>query len=289
MKKLQFFIALLIVWLIFLFNIERLTRTVDIRSYTYIFVALIAIIVVAWPGLSNRYFWVIQVAVIPTYLIIKVLLERGTWQQNLFDGFAFPTTVTQVAAIVLTGILARQISSGLLDVKHIIHNLTFGRIGTLPSRFSEEQGVMYNEIKRARRFQRPLSILALKVDDNTIKGMLPKMVEEIQQAMLHEYAYAGMARILDENLLEHDIIVRRSDYFLILLPETTVEDTPIVVKKISEAIRSKMDVRLRAGVANFPSDAATFERLIDLAMQRSNEHHEPQETVLKPVTTQTES
>ena len=39
MKKLQFSIALLIVWLIFLFNIERVNNLVNIRSYTYIFVA----------------------------------------------------------------------------------------------------------------------------------------------------------------------------------------------------------------------------------------------------------
>ena len=286
MKKLQFFIAVLIGWLIFLFNIERLTETVDIRSYTYIFVALIAVIVVVYPSLSNRYFWLLLFFVVPTYLILKTLFESGTWQKNLFEGFAFPVTFTQVGAIVLTGILARQISYGLVEFNQIIHDLTFGRIGALPHKFSEEQGVMYNEVKRARRFHRPLSILALKANDETIQRVLPRMVEEVQQAMLHEYAYAGMARILDENLLEHDIIVRRSDYFLILLPETTAENVPAVINKISEAIKARMNIKLETGVANFPDDGATFERLVELAMQRTNEQNEHKEAELEQVASQ---
>ena len=270
MKKLEFSIAILIVWLIFLFNVERLTNTVDIRSYTYIFVAFVAAVTVIFPTLSRGAFTLMLVVLVPIYLGLKVFFESGPWSENLFEGFAFPTTVTQVGAIVLTGILARQISLRLVEFNKIINDITFGRIGTPPPQFSEEQGVMYREMNRARRFQRPLTILALKVDEEVVQDTLPKMVVEVQQAMMSEYAYAGMARILHENLLEYNTIVRRDDYFIILLPEITVENAPNVAENIVEAVKAEMNVNLKVGTANFPDDAVTFESLIELAMQNTN-------------------
>ena len=95
------------------------------------------------------------------------------------------------------------------------------------------------------------------------------MLEEVQQTTMQEYVYAGMARILDENLLEHDIIVRRNDHFVVLLPETTVETAPTVIDKITLAVEERMNVRLKTGAANFPDDAITFEQLIDLAIDNA--------------------
>ncbi len=272
MKKLEFSIVILIVWLILLFNIERLTKTVDIRSYTYIFVAFVAAVTVMFPKLSRGAFSLMLVVIVPVYLILKPVFEAGTWEKNLFEGYAFPITVTQVGAIVLTGIFARQISLKLVEFNQIIADITFGRIGTPPPRFSDEQGIMYNEMNRARRFQRPLTILAFKVGAKTVQKALPKMMEEVQQTMMKEYVYAWIARILDENLLRYDAIAQRDDYFIVLLPETTTENVPDIAQRIVGAVETKVDVRLNVGVANFPNDAVTFESLIDLALQNSDKH-----------------
>jgi len=267
MKHLQLFIAALIIWLIFLFNIERLTRSVDIRSYTYIFVALVAMITIMVPRLSGPAFSMILVIPVPIFLIIKSFYEVGGWQENLMVGNALPLTVTQLAAIILTGLLARQISHRLVEFNDVVATITFGRIGHPPPSFAEEQGVMYNELKRARHYHRPLTVMAMKVDPETINGVLPKMLEELQHTMLSEYLYARLARILDEKLLDFDTIVRRDDCFILLLPETTEEKSPGLVKRLEEAVKSQMGIQLKIGTAVYPDDAMTFERLIETAVQ----------------------
>ncbi len=153
--------------------------------------------------------------------------------------------------------------------------MTFGRIGNAPASFSDEQRVLYNEMMRARRYKRPLTVLAIKIDEKTIQRALPKMLEEIQQAMMSEYVWAGMTRILDESLLDFDTIVRREDHFLILLPETEEKDIPSVTRRIKQAIEAELDVTFSLGTANYPADAPTFESIVEMAIQKADQQLNP--------------
>ncbi len=267
MKKLEYSIAFLIFWLTFLFNIERLAGSVDIRSYTYIFVAFVAVVTVILPKLSRGSF--LLLLMIPTliFLVFKTFFEAGGWRDNLLIGNALTLTVTQISAIIITGLLARQISTRLVDFNEVITTLTFGRIGSLPPSFAVEQTVMYNEVQRARRYERPLAVVAIKMDKATLSTVLPKVVEEVQQIMMNEYARSRMVRLLDDNLLDFDTIVRYDDNLILLLPETTVEDVAVVVNKISTAAKDEMNVKLQTGIATLPDDGRTFELLIETALQ----------------------
>lgn len=278
MKSLRFWITILIIWIIFFFNIERINSPINIRSYTYIFVTVVVAAILTLPKLRRIPFFILLITPVPIFLVVKALVERGDWYENLFLGYAFPLTVTQVSAIVLTGLLARQIHYGLREFEDVIAHITFNYIGKLPKPFSEGQGPMYREVKRARRYHRPLALIALKVSEADFQAVLPKMVKEVQYAMIREYTKANIARILSENMHDFDTIAVRDDDFILVLPEISAEETAHIAQKLEDAVKEKLKVKLQVGTANFPNEGMTFESLVELALENAK-----QPTMVSPI------
>lgn len=270
MKSLRWWITILIVWLIFFFNIERITSPVNIRSYTYIYVAIVAALALVLPRLPRLPFLVLLIIPIPVFLFFKALIERGDWHYNLLAGYALPLTVTQISAIVLTGLLARQIHKGLAEFEGTITHITFNHVGKLPESFSEAQGPMYREVKRARRYQRPLTVIALKVDNQAVQAALPQIVKDVQQAMMQQFVLAGIAHVLDDNMHDFDTIALRGNDFIIVLPELSAEEAPLVAQRLEKVVKEKMNINPQIGTASFPNEAVTFESLIELAVANAD-------------------
>jgi GGDEF domain-containing protein len=286
MKSLRLWITLLILWLIFFFNIERINSPINIRSYTYIFVAIVVALTLTLPRLQRFPFLILLVMPIPVFLVFRAVMERGHWYDNLLTGYALPLTVTQVSAILLTGLLARQIHYGLQEFEDIIASITFGYIGKLPKPFSEGQGTIYREVKRARRFHRPLAIVALKVNEADIQVVLPKMVKEVQHAMMRQYVLAGVARILNDNMHDFDTIALRDNNFILVLPEISGEEADQIAQKLADVVKEKLRVKLQVGTANFPQEAMTFESLVELALKNAQRQPVIAYETPKQVTTQ---
>ena len=171
MTRLRFWTIILITWLILLFNIERINSPINIQAYTYIFVALTAVFTLILPKLRWLSYWALILFSISAFLLVKVF-----WHQHMIWGAALPLTVMQVSIIVLTGSISRQINSGLRELEDVISGITFNRIGSLPKSFSEMQGSIYKELRRARRYQRPLSVVTLRVNQDALHRALPEMI-----------------------------------------------------------------------------------------------------------------
>jgi GGDEF domain-containing protein len=275
MTRLRFWTTILIIWLIFLFNIERINSPINIRDYTYIFVALTAVLTLMLPRLRWLSYWALILSSIIAFLLVKTF-----WYQHMIWGAALPLTVTQMSAIVLTGLISRQINSGLREFENVITGITFGRVGSLPKSFEEMQGSIYKELRRARRYQRPLSVVTLKIDETSIRRALPEMIKTVQQAMMREYVFANVSRILDENIDDLDTITLRDNDFILVLPEKSSEEAVVMAQQLQEAIQREMNIKLQTGSANFPDEAITFETLIEKAVENVDHKSQPaQETV----------
>ena len=266
MKKLRFWIIILVVWLIFFFNIERLNSPINIRSYTYIFAAIAIVVALTVPRVRWLPYLVLLLIPIPAFLWFKAL-----WYGDPILGRALPLTITQISAIALTGLISIQISYSLREFEHLIHNITFSYIGKHPQSFSEAQEAIYRELSRARRYQRPLSVVTLKVDKESIQVALPKLTKEIQQAMMNEYLLAGVTRVLDDNVADFGTITLLDNYFIVVLPETTETEASVVAQKLSASVQEKMSINLVTGSASYPNQAITFENLIEHAINDADQ------------------
>lgn len=278
MARLRVWTTILIVWLIFLFNIERINSPINIRDYTYVFVAITAVVTLMLPRLRWLPYWMLMLVSISVFLLYKALLGK-----HMLLGIALPLTVTQISAIVLTGLIARQINSGLREFEDVINNITFGHLGQLPQPFSEMQDSIYRELKRARRYQRPLSVITLEINDQSIQAVLPKMIKTVQEAMMKEYVFASVSRILDDNVDSLGTITLRDNHFIVVVPEKTANEASLLAQDLEKAIGEEMDIALQTGMASFPEDAITFEALIEQAMKNINQKSIDQTLAVNPV------
>jgi GGDEF domain-containing protein len=261
MKRMRFLVAILIIWLFFFYNIERLSEPIDITDVAYTFVPLMAVLTILVSRLRKVPLGVLLVGSMPVFLVLKAWVKSSVW------GTSLPLTVTEVCAIALTIILARWVSNGLGEFERAIAHITIGQVSKLPEPFSTGQGEMYREVRRARCHQRPLALMAIGVEEESIQVALDRMVQEAQQAMMKQYVLSGVARTLCAELEDYNIIAQRNDHFLALLPEVTPEKLTDLIGRLRKTVSEQVGVTLQIGTASFPEDAVTFESLVEKAVR----------------------
>ena len=276
MKNLRLWITVLILWLIFFFNIERFFGADFnfILTDTYIFVALVVLVTLMLPKIRTGTFSLLLTTAVALFLIFWV--SHPVWRKPLAFNVSQMIAITlltliQTSTIILSGLITRQISRAMGEFEDTIAKITYSHIGLPPKPFADEQGIMYRELKRARRYQRPLSVLALQVDQQGLAMTVPPLVQKVQQGMINELTLANIARVLDRELHDFNVIALRDDHFIIVLPELPIEETSSLSQRLGKAVQDEIGVKLRIGAANFPTHAETFESLIEQAIEASSQ------------------
>ena len=266
-------VTILIIWLFLFYNIERLSEPINITNVAYTFVPLMAVVTILTPRIRKIPLWVLLVAPIPVFLVLKAWLRPRVW------GASLTLTVTELCIIALTTILARWVSNGVSEFERAVARITIGQNDMLPDSFSTGQAEMYREIKRARHHQRPLALMAIGIEKTSIQVALDRMVQEVQQAMMKRYVMSDVARRLCDKLEDYDIIAQNNDHFLVLLPEVASEDLSDLTNQLRQTISEQVGVTLQIGTASFPKDAVTFESLVDKAVGEMGEEQEPRHSL----------
>ncbi len=269
MKRMRLLVVMLIMWLLFFFSIERLYRPVNISRVAYPFAPLMAVLTILISRLRKVPLGVLLGGPIPILLVLKAWAGYRVW------GMALPLTLTEICVIAVTTILARWVSNGLSEFESAITHITIGQIGKLPKPFSTGQGEMYREVRRARHHQRPLALMAIGIEEESIQVALDRMVQEVQRVMMKQYVLSGVARTLCDELEDYNIIAQSNNHFLILLPEVTSEKLTDLIQRLSRAVSEQVGVTLQVGTASFPRDAVTFESLVDRAVREMDGRLEP--------------
>lgn len=266
MLKLRYWLVILTVWLVFLFNVERLIRPVDINKYTYVLASLVALVILLVPASRRMPLWL--VVGIPSVLLVLLQI----WDHEPVIGKELPVTVMEVSSVILTGLLTHQLARFLFEFEDTVANIAIDYVGKNTGLLMQEQGVMYNELKRARLYKRPLSLLLIEINPQTLKAWIPEMSLAYRTSLLNQMAMAKIAQVLDQTLFDTDIIARDQHSFVIMLPELNQQSCERVINKVNKAVKTDLGVDCRMATASFPEDAVTFERLLEVAGSRLNEN-----------------
>jgi GGDEF domain-containing protein len=232
----------------------------------YGLVPVTAAVIVLLPPVRRFPLWALLIAPLSVFAVLKVV-GRSQW------GTTLPLTLIEAAIIAVTVILARWVSDGLEEFAQVVARLTIGRDHRLPDSFAEGQAEMYRELRRARHYERPLAVMSIGVEEDSLQIALDRMVRETQHAMMKQYVLSDVANTLCDELEDYNVIAQHDDHFLILLPEVKVEDLTDFVKRLQNGMYERSGVRLRVGVASFPDDAATFDGLVDCAEKGMDGKH----------------
>lgn len=143
----------------------------------------------------------------------------------------------------------------------------FDYAGSLPT-YHELKPLLEREIRRARRYERPLSLLMLSQDRSAnhsgtssahIEGPHPSIMQQLQ------FGYVGA--LLRDTLRETDLAgyLAETQDFVALLPEASADDAARTAGRINERLADRMAVRMRAGAAAYPDGGLTLDDLLDSA------------------------
>jgi|GEM_PF-623652 len=259
MQRIRLPVSLLIIWLFVFYNLERMSRMIDISQVAYVAVPVVAALMLLIPRFGQASF-IINASVAACLFVVAEtvwLVAVRQWPQS-FDAAML---LVEVAALTLTIWLVRQVSLGMREFESAVVNITLGQVGERRSR----QGEMYREVKRARDHQRPLNLIAIRADESALPATIDRMVKEAQAAMIHQYVVASLSKTLSEELDDYNLIARARDYLLVMLPEVSPERLSDVTKRLRRVVSEKVGVPLHMGVASMSDEIRTLEALVQQA------------------------
>ena len=270
MKRMRFVVAIMIVWLFLFYNIERISPSINLTDVAYTFTPVLVAVVMLIPRLRRMPLWLLLVLVTLVFLIVKTWIRSQIWGTYLF------LTVTEACAIALTTIMARSVSMAVSEFESAVSHISIGPVDQLPESSSTGQAKIYQEVRRARNYERPLTLMAIGVEDKSIDVALDRMVQQVQHAMLKQYALSGVAKALCSELQDYNTIAQSNDHFLVVLPEVTRDKLPELSERLRKSVAEQVGVNLKIGVACLPGDAPTFEGLVERAIQAMEVESQPQ-------------
>ena len=260
MKRIRFRIIVLAGWLVIFCNLERLLKPLNVSGFTYSLALVMVMIALIVPYVVRIPLWVILAAPVPVLLLFKA--GTGDFAKSLSIPYAF----TEICILTLTTFLAYWVNMAIREFESSVAHISVGHNDKLPESDVVGRGLIYREVRRARNRQRPLILMTVSVDEKSIKVALDRMVQETQMAMMKQYTLSDVSKTLCNTFEDSDIVVQSNDHFLIVLPETEVENVPGLIDRLRTQISNEVGVDLKIGTASLPRDGFTLEGLIDKAM-----------------------
>jgi GGDEF domain-containing protein len=202
--------------------------------------------------------WLLAIPV-PTVLGLKAWLGYGIAGEHL------PLSVTELCAVGLTVLLARQIAESLKAYSQSVRDALLGRLDGRSQPFANGQAEMYRELRRARSFQRPVAMLAVAPEKAGDKAVLDRFIAELERQTVQEYVSAQVAELLTDHLKDYDIVVRRDGHFLTLLPEVDRRQAAEIAEKLTASAWEKLGLNLKIGLSVFPEEEVTLVGMLDRA------------------------
>lgn len=178
----------------------------------------------------------------------------------LIFGFAVLVAITVVLAAAVTNRIASTYTTLRRNLR-LIDELTMrdAVTGAIKKRYADQ--ILVEEIQRARRFARVLSVGLVSIEGTD------RILEERGRDGL-EQVYVQIGSYLVTTLRTIDKVSRHDrNEFALILPETKLEGAQIISERLIAGLAADPGVTARIGLAEFPSDAATAEDLIREAHQ----------------------
>jgi GGDEF domain-containing protein len=263
-------VALTVLWLSLLFNIERFDfdkgTNVNLASSFYV-LAIAATALFLLIPMKPRAMYVLAGGLFIAYAVLKFVSPVP-----VFLGFHKYITITEVVALLVTIGLTWLVNLGMQDFEHAVEAISLpkGRAGVLEHDQMQER--IRAELGRARRHQHPMSLAAIELDPVTSEAALHRAVRDAQAALIKRYVQVQFGVFLTKNTRETDAIAHAEDgKFLLLAPETPSDQTENLLHRLASQVEENLGLRFHYSIADFPKTALTSEELVHKATEKL--HH----------------
>ncbi|MCM8771246.1 MAG: diguanylate cyclase [Candidatus Omnitrophica bacterium] len=128
--------------------------------------------------------------------------------------------------------------------------------------------VLPREIERAQRYNHPVSLLMIDIDDF-------KIYNDTNGHLAGDKLLQDLASVLVKGVRSVDMVFRYGgEEFTVICPETAKQGGVEIAKRIFNLVREKLPVTMSVGLSTYPDDAQVVQELVakaDLAMYEAKQ------------------
>ena len=179
-----------------------------------------------------------------------------------FSGFELAMTVVESSFLAVTSFLALRYAQTLCEAEGLLSELT--RL-SLPHPYPNATAAgpeMEKELRRARRYRRPLSMVTIETPD-VLDLEDPELKQSVREHLTRQYAVSCIADILQNETKTTDIVSYADGRFILMLPETHREEAARLVDRLKRRVQGHLAADLKAGMSSFPSEELTIFGLME--------------------------
>ncbi len=269
MLRLHQYVLAFVIWLSFLFNIERLdiggSPVLNLPSLLYLYVFGVVLFCLLMPRWARFSFSVYSGVAIPLYIGLRLMSGRPMWGGAQTYVFLF-----EIGSVLISVGLAYAVGHRLSDFLETVSALILGDMPNSVYRPKEAEAWVRREMQYARREHYPLSVIVMEVEASDREVVLHETAREIQKLLARRYNLMALTRLLAWRIRRTDFILDRSQEgrLVLVAPKAHQEQTPIIVQRLQRYAERHLGISLRCGAATFPVEGLTFDEIVHHAEQK---------------------
>lgn len=264
MARLRILILILAAWLSLIFNLERPDLFgINLSPVVYFLVVALTVLLLLFPDLGATRVELVIGAALSFYVLSPHL---GFLANTRISPFM---TVTEIAIIIMTVFTVRILSRSVANVEQVVESVVVGAGETRILSTTEGEQTANNELFRARRFNRPVSLVVIKTSSVADLQANPFDRFSYQSVLQQRYIRNRIGQIAESVLYHGDPVAWNGDDLVICLPETNAQEAQKVIKQIAELIHITLHIEPAMGNATFPEDGLIYRDLVEVASNRA--------------------
>lgn len=195
--------------------------------------------------------------------VIYILIWIFYWKASL----PVQVQIIQLLLVELGSGLAYDVGKRVAQVDNVLEGLASSAYPNQVYDIKAAQEIINDELTRSRRYHHKLPILVVRFEKN--ESTPPSHYEPLGKDIMERFAVAKLGQILTDVSRKPDIIIRdRDGVFIIVCPETSIENVSILAERITKLVIKNLGIPIKCGSALFPDEALTFEELLQTARNR---------------------
>lgn len=232
--------------------------------------------------------FVMPLACVITYAAVKLAL--GGVSSVLLDR----SLLTEIFAISLLFIVtwfSGVFSSVISNFTEAVDELVIIKENEKVLQLEQAGSVIHAEMERSRRYNHPFSIIVFEPEHSSFKSAANSMLLDVQQSIVNNVVVGKMGKILNELTRGPDFVLfhKEKGRFVVVCPETTMENTESLVRRLHNSIKDQLGVKMTSGAATFPDESISFDELMSKAASSLDTKNEDIKLLVKrphPVSSQ---
>lgn len=255
-------------WLFALFNIERVLPQINLASYVYCLATVAGVSMLAFPALRRQPFGLTAAGFGILWIVGKCFFGYT------LDLNGLPLALTEVFALVVSQFLCLRVAQNTDEFELISAQLLDVMRANSVAGLRESEPQLLEEIRRARRHERPLTFVTLtpgEINSNALSAL----VRQMEVSLGNEYMIGCISRLIETTTKSHDLAVRVGNQFLMLLPETRSDQAGLMAERLRTDVEKQLGIRMQAQTYAFGVDELTLSGILDRLNIASLENERP--------------